>query len=65
MMCTGAIVQSRIKRVVIGAPDSRWPGMTHLLEAFTYNHTIQIDFSTLGTKCAMLLSAYFKKKRKH
>lgn len=63
MMCTGAIIQSRISRVVIGAPDSRWPGMTSLLKSFTYNHEIQIDFAKSSKICAMILSEYFKKKR--
>ena len=26
MMCTGAIIQSRITRLVIGANESKWPG---------------------------------------
>ena len=63
MMCTGAIVQSRIKRVVIGATVNRWPGMIQLLNQFHYNHDVQIDISSSKAICASILSNYFKKKR--
>ena len=64
MMCTGAIVQSRIKRVVFGAPDSRWPGMSTLLNDYTYNHEVNLTSGVLKEECSRILSEYFRSKRR-
>jgi len=64
MMCSGAIVQSRFKRVVIGAVDSRWPGLISFLQKHTFNHHPIVDTGILGDECKDILSEYFKKKRK-
>ena len=58
MMCTGAIIQSRIKRVVYGTNN----------EAFGYlskldNHKIQVISNILRDECTKILSDFFKKKR--
>jgi tRNA(adenine34) deaminase len=64
MMCTGAIVQSRIKRVVFGAADSRWPGMSTLLNDYTYNHEVELTSGVLKEDCSSILSNYFRSKRR-
>ena len=58
MMCTGAIIQSRIKRVVFGTSN----------EAFGYllkvdNLKIEIVDNILKDECSVLLSKFFKSKR--
>ena len=58
MMCTGAIIQSRIKRVVFGTSN----------EAFGYllkvdNLKIEIVDNILKDECSVLLSNFFKNKR--
>ena len=58
MMCTGAIIQSRIKRVVYGTNN----------EAFGYlskmnNLKIEIVDGILKNDCSVLLSEFFKNKR--
>ncbi|MBO6046393.1 MAG: nucleoside deaminase [Erysipelotrichaceae bacterium] len=63
MMCTGAIVLSRIDRVVIGALEKRWPAMTTLLEQHQFNHHPDVDLSRYSKECSRMLSEYFRKKR--
>lgn len=64
MMCTGAIIQSRISRLVIGAPVSRWPGFVKLIEQNPVNHHPVIDQGILKDRCAIILSDFFKRKRR-
>ena len=64
-MCYGAIVNSRIKRVVFGATDKRFGavgGMTDLsLQPF--NHLPEIEKGVLAEECAAELSGFFKNLR--
>ena len=58
MMCTGAIIQSRIKRVVYGTNN----------EAFGYlsklnNPKIKITSGILKKECSLILSKFFQDKR--
>lgn len=57
MMCTGAIIQARIPKVVYGASN----------ESFGYISTINTKIKILGgileTDCSTILSEFFKKKR--
>ena len=63
MMCTGAIIQSRMKKVVIGARDTRWAGMTDFMMLHTFNHHVEIEESPLADACSQMISDYFRKKR--
>lgn len=58
MMCTGAIIQSRIKRVVYGTNNDAF-GYLSKLE----NSKIQITSGILKDKCTKILSDFFKEKR--
>lgn len=65
-MCAGALVQSRIKRVVFGAFDPKGGALgtlTNLAEDKRLNH----NFETIGgikqEECAHQLKTFFKKKR--
>lgn len=65
-MCCGAILNSRIDRVVFGATDPKSGGvqsMYSLLNDNRLNHTCQIEGGVLAEECAALLSDFFKKKR--
>lgn len=63
MMCTGAIVLSRIKKVVIGARENRWPGLVTLLHDHNFNHEPMIAFGPFHDECSYILTQYFKSKR--
>ncbi len=64
MMCSGAIIQSRIQRVVYGASGQRWHGLSKYLKHHKFNHYPDVTEGVLEEKCSSLLSNYFKNKRK-
>ncbi|MFA1819585.1 tRNA adenosine(34) deaminase TadA [Virgibacillus oceani] len=65
-MCAGAILQSRIKRVVYGAPDPK-AGSVHslmnLLEDKRFNHQAEVTSGVLDKECGELLKDFFKELR--
>jgi tRNA(adenine34) deaminase len=66
-MCAGAIVLSRIKRVVFGAWDDK-AGMAgsvgDLLRHPRLNHRPEVRAGVLATECAALLEDFFKEQRR-
>ena len=67
-MCSGAIVQSRIKKVYIGCmnPKSGCAGsIMNLLQVDEFNHKTEIESGVLEKECAALLTDYFKELRKN
>ena len=67
-MCAGAIVQSRIDRVVFGATDPKagcCGTLMNLLQDSRFNHQTEIIGGVLKEECADLLSAFFRKLRKN
>lgn len=71
-MCAGAIVQSRMKKVVIATmnPKAGCAGsVLNLLQMAAFNHQVEIEKGVLEEECSMMLSDFFrelreKKKRK-
>jgi tRNA(adenine34) deaminase len=65
-MCAGAIVLSRMKRVVFGAWDEK-AGMAgsvgDILRHPRLNHSPEVQGGLLGAECAELLSKFFELKR--
>lgn len=65
-MCTGAAVNSRLKRIVFGAYDDKTGACgsrVNLTESGLFNHDIEVTGGVLKEECSGLLSAFFKKKR--
>nr|WP_212921841.1 tRNA adenosine(34) deaminase TadA [Ornithinibacillus bavariensis] len=65
-MCAGAIVQSRIKRVVFGASDPKAGcagTLMNLLDEKRFNHQVAVTRGVLEEKCSSLLSNFFKELR--
>lgn len=65
-MCAGAVINSRIERVVYGAPDLRFGAFGSLIDlsAVGLNHKPMITGGVLRDECVSMLSGYFAKKRK-
>ena len=65
VMCAGAIINSRIPRVVYGVPDLRFGAFGSLLNLaeVPLNHTPEIVGGVLEEENRELLQSYFKKKR--
>ncbi|MED4207548.1 tRNA adenosine(34) deaminase TadA [Neobacillus mesonae] len=65
-MCSGAIILSRVKRVVYGASDPKGGcagTLMNLLEDERFNHQSEIEKGVLEKECGELLSNFFKKIR--
>lgn len=65
-MCAGAIVQSRIPRVVIGSmnPKAGCAGsVINLLQMPQFNHQVEIIPGVLEKECSEMLQSFFKELR--
>ncbi|MBP3336165.1 MAG: tRNA adenosine(34) deaminase TadA [Ruminiclostridium sp.] len=61
-MCAGAIINSRLKRLVYGAFDEKGGACASLMEIFDYpfNHRPMVRSRILMDDCAKLLTDFFK-----
>ena len=66
-MCGGAIIQSRIKRVVYGALDYRFGVHKSIMNLFDvpFNHKVNIDGGVLEEECSKMISDFFKELREN
>ena len=67
-MCSGAIVQSRIDRCVIGAmnPKAGCAGsVMNLLQVAQFNHQVEITRGGLEKECSSMLSSFFRRLREN
>lgn len=66
-MCTGAIINSRIKNLFIGAMDLKSGTVgskLNLLKDYKFNHTVNVQIGILQEECSNILSEFFKDLRK-
>jgi len=67
IMCGGALIQSRIEKIVYGAKDLKggaFESSINILEAKNINHHPQIISGVMEDECSRIISDYFKTKRK-
>ena len=65
-MCAGAIVQSRMKRVVIASmnPKAGCAGsVLNLLQMAEFNHQVELEKGVLQEECSEMLSQFFRELR--
>lgn len=65
-MCAGAIVQARVKRVVIGCmnPKAGCGGsVLNLLEMEQFNHQAEVERGVLEEECSQVMKEFFKELR--
>lgn len=64
-MCAGAIINSRIKRLVYGASDYKAGSCGSVVNLFElpYNHKPELVAGVKKDECAALLTEFFKKLR--
>lgn len=66
IMCAGAIIQSRIKKVVYGAPEYKggaFGSSIDILNAENINHRPEVSKGVLEEECSAIIKEYFKSKR--
>jgi len=67
VMCCGAILQARIRRVVFGARDPKGGAAVSLYTLLTdprLNHRCEVVEGVLGEACGGILSDFFKRVRR-
>ena len=66
-MCAGALINSRIKKVYIGASDQKTGAVGsvfNLLEDYTFNHKVEYEKGILQDECESILKEFFRELRK-
>ena len=65
-MCAGALVHTRIRRVIFGCTDpsaGAAGSIINLLQMPAFNHRCQITSAVLRKECAAILQDFFRKRR--
>jgi tRNA(adenine34) deaminase len=65
-MCAGAVVHTRIRRVIFGCADpsaGAAGSMMNLLQMQSFNHRCQIRSGVLQKECAAILQEFFRNRR--
>ena len=66
-MCAGAIIQSRIKKVYIGAMDEKTGAcgsVLNLFKDYKFNHRVEEENGILKEECEKMLKSFFVELRK-
>lgn len=67
-MCAGAIINSRIKKVYIGALDEKTGAagsVLNLFEDYKFNHKVEVEKGVMQEECENILKNFFKMLRKY
>lgn len=65
LMCAGAIVQSRIRKVYFGTRDEKYGAVTSVAKAFEIksNHRVEFEEGICKQECEKLMKEFFKELR--
>lgn len=66
-MCAGAIINARIRKLYIGAPEPKTGAVgskLNLLEDITFNHKVDVERGVCEEKAINIMKDFFKKIRK-
>ena len=67
-MCAGAIINSRIKKIYIGAMDEKTGAagsVLNLFEDYKFNHKVKVEKEVEKDKCEKILKKFFKELREN
>jgi tRNA(adenine34) deaminase len=66
VMCAGALVHARIRRLIYGADDPKAGAVQSVLQVLNHpqlNHKVEVRSGVLAGRCAELLQTFFKTRR--
>jgi len=66
VMCAGALVAARVRRLVFGARDLRFGGVRskfRIADSDLLNHRVEIREGILGDECTRLVQDFFQRRR--
>jgi tRNA(adenine34) deaminase len=66
LMCAGAILQTRIKKVIFGTFEPKFGVLGSVMDVYKdgiFNHEIEVKSGVMDAECSALLKDFFKKKR--
>ena len=65
MMCMGAIINSRIKKIYIGTLDPKTGACRSVIniDNYKFNHVVEIETGILKEECEYILKDFFKRLR--
>ncbi len=65
-MCAGALINSRIGRVVYGAKDARAGCLGSVINfnSYPFNHAFEVVGGVCSEECSDILASFFSQKRK-
>ena len=67
-MCAGALINSRVKKVYIGASDEKTGAVGsvfNLLDDYTFNHKVAYEKGIMKDECEDILKDFFRTLRKN
>ena len=65
MMCMGAIINSRIKKIYIGTMDPKTGSCKSVIniDNYKFNHVVEVETGILKEECEYILKEFFKMLR--
>ena len=67
VMCTGALIQARVDRLVIGTMDEKTGAcgsVLNILQDYKFNHVVEVEKGVMEAECKEILQKFFKELRK-
>ena len=65
-MCAGAIIQARLKRLIIGTMDKKTGAcgsVLNLIDDYEFNHKVELETGIMETECRQIMKDFFKELR--
>jgi tRNA(adenine34) deaminase len=65
-MCTGAMIQARIPRLVYGVEDPKGGAVRSCFQLLSdphLNHRVEVTFGILAAECAAVIQSFFAERR--
>lgn len=66
VMCAGALVNARVKRLVYGARDERFGAVEtlfRLCDDIRLNHRVEVESGIMADECRVLMQDFFRARR--